>query len=116
LLGSKGEAEPTLGQETIMNRVLVWSAAGGVLLAAATGLVIATVEQPQGPAFIAGDKPVTEDQIREKLAAGGWTNVQIVRQGRFYEAIASRDGQTEKVRVDSQTGRLRGNDDDDDDD
>jgi hypothetical protein len=28
-----------------MNRVLVWSAAGGVLLAAVTGLVIATVDQ-----------------------------------------------------------------------
>ena len=65
-----------------MNRALVWSAAGGVLLAAATGLVIATVEQPQGPAFIAGDKPVTEDQVRQKLAADGWTNVQILRRGR----------------------------------
>ena len=28
-----------------MNRILVWSAAGGVLLAAVTGLVIATVDQ-----------------------------------------------------------------------
>ena len=99
-----------------MNRVLVWSAAGGVLLAVATGLVIATVEQPRGPVFIAGDKPVTEDQIRQKLAADGWTNVQIVRQGRYYEAMASKNGQTEKVAVDSQTGRLRGSDDDDDDD
>jgi len=97
-----------------MNRALVWSAAGGVLLAAATGLVIATVEQPQGPAFIAGDKPVTEDQVRQKLAADGWTNVQILRRGRYYEAMASKDGQTEKVTVNSQTGRLRGNDDDDD--
>ena len=99
-----------------MNRALVWSAAGGVLLAVATGLVIATVEQPQGPAFIAGDKPVTEDQVRQKLAADGWTNVQILRRGRYYEAMASKDGQTEKVTVDAQTGRLRGNDDDDDDD
>ena len=34
----------------------------------------------------------------------------------YYEAMASKDGQTEKVTVDAQTGRLRGNDDEDDDD
>src|SRR5215467_3088972 len=99
-----------------MNRFVLWSVAGGLLLAAATGLVIATADQPRGPIFIAGDKPVTEDQVRQKLTADGWTNVLIVREGRYYEAMALKDGQTEKIRVDSQTGRLRTNDDDDDDD
>jgi hypothetical protein len=40
----------------------------------------------------------------------------ILRRGRYYEAMASKDGQTEKITVDAQTGRLRGNDDEDDDD
>ena len=61
-----------------MNRVLVWSAAGGGLLAAVTGLMIAT-----RPSFIKSDEPLTEDQIREKLAADRFTNGQIVRQGRY---------------------------------
>ena len=98
-----------------MNRAVVWSVTGGVLLAAVTGLVIATTEEARGPAFIAGDQPVTEDQIKQKLTADGWTNVQIIRQGRYYEAMASKNGQTEKIAVDSRTGRLRGSDDDDDD-
>jgi hypothetical protein len=99
-----------------MNRVVLWSVAGGVLFAAATGLVIATAEQPRGPIFIAGDQPITEDQVRQKLTADGWTNVLVVRQGRYYEAMALKDGQTEKITIDSRTGRLRANRDDDDDD
>ena len=45
----------------------------------------------------------------------GWSNVQIVRDGRYFEAIASKDGSNSKVVVDSQTGRLRAGEDDDDD-
>jgi hypothetical protein len=69
----------------------------------------------QGPVFIAGDQPVTEDQVRQKLQSDGWSNVQIVRDGQYFEAIGSKDGQTTKVAVDTQTGRLRAADEDDDD-
>jgi len=39
-----------------------------------------------------------------------------VRDGRYFEAIASKDEQSRKIVVDSQTGRLRAAADDDDDD
>jgi hypothetical protein len=79
----------------------------------AMGVLIATAEQSKSPVFIAGDQPVTEDQVRQKLQSEGYSNVQIVRQGQYFEAMGSKDGQTGKVTVDSQTGRLRDDDDDD---
>ena len=81
----------------------------------AIGLVIVMAEPTKGPIFIAGDQPVTEEQVRQKLQSDGWANVQIVRDGRYFEAIASKDGKASKIVVDSQTGRLRAADDDDDD-
>jgi hypothetical protein len=98
-----------------MNRRLLVTLIGGTALAAAAGALIATAA-PRGGVFIAGDHPVTEDQIREKLLSDGYANIQIVRQGRYFEAIGGKDGKPTKVRVDSQTGRLADNDDDDDDD
>src|SRR5437773_9691954 len=95
-------------------RLLIW-AIGGVLLVGATGVLIATAEQSKGPVFIAGDQPVTEDQVRQKLQSDGWSNVQIVREGRYIEAIGAKNGQTSKVVVNAQNGRLRAGDDDDDD-
>jgi len=97
-----------------MNRRLFAALIGGTTLIAATGLVIATA-QSKGAVFIAGDQPVTEAQVLEKLQSDGYTNVQIVRQGNFFEAVGSKDGKPAKVVVDAQTGRLADNDDDDDD-
>ncbi len=94
-----------------------WILAGvGLLLLGITGIAIVTAEPEKGPAFIAGDKPVSEDQLRQKLQSDGWSNVQIVRDGKYFEAMGLKDGQTGKVAVDSQTGRLRADRDDDDDD
>ena len=90
-------------------------AGGGVLLLGIAGVAIVTAEPSKGPVLIAGDQPVTEDQVRQKLQSDGWSNVQIVRDGRYFEALGSKDGQTTKVAVDGQTGRLKGADDDDDD-
>jgi hypothetical protein len=64
--------------------------------------------------LIAGDQPVTEEQVRGELQSGGWANVQIVREGRYFEVSAIKNGQIGKLAVDSQTGRLRAKDDDDD--
>jgi hypothetical protein len=97
-----------------MNRLLVWTIAGALLIGG-TGVLIATAEQSKGPVFIAGDQPVTEDQVRQKLQSEGYSNLQVVRQGRYFEATGSKDGQTGRITVDSQTGRLRGDDEDDDD-
>ena len=95
-----------------MNQKLMWTiGAGGLLLLGAM-----TMAEPTGRVLIAGDKPVTEDQVRQKLQSDGWSNIQIAHDGRYLEAIGSKDGQTSKMEVDSQTGRLRAGDDDDDDD
>ncbi len=98
-----------------MDRRLLMTLIGGTALAAAAGTLIATAA-PRGAVFIAGDQPVTEDQIRQKLQSDGYLNVQIVRQGHYFEALGSKDGKTSRVRVDPQTGRLASSDDDGDDD
>lgn len=98
-----------------MNRMIAWSIAGGVVLAAAAALVVAAPERNSGPVFIEGSRPVTEDQVRQKLVSDGWANVLIVRRGRYFMAMASKDGRTEAMAVNSLTGRLRADDDDDDD-
>jgi hypothetical protein len=96
-----------------MNRKWIW-ASSGLLLLGIAGVAMVTAEPSKGPVFIAGDQPVTEDQVRQKLQSDGWSNVQIVRDGRYLEAIGSKNGQTSKVAVDPQTGRLRAADDDED--
>lgn len=99
-----------------MRRVVVWSiAAGGLVAAAGAAFVIAAPERNLGPAFIEGSRPVTEEQVRQKLTADGWTNIQVVRRGRLVLAMGSKDGRTDAVAVDASTGRLRIDDDDDDD-
>ena len=98
-----------------MNR-LIASVIGVALLAASTGLMIANAQQAQPPALIAGDRPVTAEQVLEKLQTDGWSNVVISRNGRYIEVTGSMNGETSKMAVDSQTGRLRADNDDDDDD
>jgi hypothetical protein len=98
-----------------MNRLMIW-VIGGALLVGAAGLMIVAAEDRNGPAFIAGDQPVNENQVREKLQAEGWSNVQIAREGRYFEAIGAKDGETKRTSIDSKTGRLRAVDDGDGDD
>ena len=97
-----------------MNRLIVW-VAGGTLVVAAAGLMIANAQQSSAPAFMAGDRPVTAEQVREKLQSDGWSNV-VSRNGKYIEATGFLNGEAGKMAVDSQTGRLRAADDDDDDD
>jgi len=89
---------------------------GVALLAGNVGLTIANAQRAPGPAFIAGDRPVTAEQVLEKLQTDGWSNVVISRNGRYIEVTGSMNGQASKMEVDSQTGRLRVDNDDDDDD
>ena len=56
-------------------------------------------------------------QVRQETLAEGYSNPQVMREGRYFEATGTRDGQTEKLVVDQQTGRLRaGGEDSKDDD
>jgi hypothetical protein len=96
-------------------RLLLWTIGGAVVFGAA-GAVIATSEPRRGEVFIAGDRPVTEDQVRQKLQSEGYLNIQIARQGGYFEATGSKGGQSARILVDSQTGRLAGDREDDDND
>ena len=54
--------------------------------------------------------------MRAKLQTDGWSDVRIVRDGRYFQVSAAKDGKAEQFAVDGQTGRLRASNDDDDDD
>src|SRR6266568_704502 len=97
-----------------MNRILVLAIGGGFFIGA-TGLFIATAQQDQGPVLIGAGQAVTEDQVRQRLQSDGWSDVRIRREGRYFEATGTKDGQANRLDVDSQTGRLRVEEDDDDD-
>ena len=91
--------------------MLMWVIAAGVLVAIVTVIDLAK-ERSDGAVFIAGNGPITEDLVRQKMTADGWTNVQISREGRYFQVMGSKDQETSHLVVDSQTGRLRGDDDD----
>ena len=98
-----------------MNRLVVCVFSGALLVGAA-GLVIARAQQAPAPVFIAGDHPVTAEQVAEKLKSDGWSDIVVSREGKYIQATGSLNGRAGKIAVDSQTGRLRADDDDDDDD
>jgi hypothetical protein len=91
-------------------RYIIAALVGGTL--AVTAAVVAIADAPD-PVFIAGDKPVTEEQIRAKLQADGYGDIRIIREGQYFEAAGAKDGKLAKLRIDAQTGRLADDDDDD---
>jgi hypothetical protein len=93
-------------------RNLVGALLGGSVILASAGAVIATAETP-GAVFIAGDKPVTEEQVRAKLQADGYGDIRLAREGQYFEAAGAKDGKGAKLRIDARTGRLADDDDDD---
>ena len=94
-------------------RVLMWALAAGLLVAAVTAFDIYRERRDGGAVFIASNGPVTEEQVRQKMVADGWSNVLITREGRYFQVMGSKDQQTSHFAIDSQSGRLRGSDDDD---
>jgi hypothetical protein len=89
---------------------------GCAVIAMAGGLVLAKAQQSKETVLIAGDRPVTAEQIVEKLKADGWSEIVISRDGRYLKVSGLVNGQTGKVAVDSQTGRVKADADGDDDD
>ena len=83
------------------------------MVAAATAFVVAAPERDTGPVFIEGSRPVTEDQVRQKLVSDGWSGVQVLRRGRIVLAMGSKEGRPEAFAGDVLTGRLHKTDDDD---
>ena len=80
-----------------MNRLIV-CVIGVALLAGSVDLMIANAQQAQPPAFIAGDRPVTAEQVLQKLQTDGWSNVVISRNGRYIEVTGSMMGRRAKWR------------------
>jgi len=68
-----------------MIRLIGW-VIRGALLAGSVGLTIANAQQVQAPAFIAGDRPVTAEQVLQKLQTDGWSNVVISRNRQIYRS------------------------------
>jgi hypothetical protein len=101
-----------------MKRLFLASIFVGALVAGALNVADVNAEQRQGAALIAGDKPVTEDQVRAKLQTDGWSDVQISRDGQRFRVTANKNGQADNMTVDAQTGRVldQAGDDHDDDD
>ncbi len=98
-----------------MNRRLKWVVTDvDIVILAVVAFAIVLIRPYKGPVLIAGDQPVTEDQVREKLQSDGWTNIRIVRDGQYFEIVAYKNDRDNKLEVDSQTGRLRPDDGDDD--
>jgi len=89
---------------------------GCAVIAMAGGLVLAKAQQSKETALIAGDGPVTVDQVVQKLKADGWSEIAISRNGTYLNVSGLVNGQSGKVAVDSQTGRFKADADDDDDD
>lgn len=87
-----------------MDRKFLTVVIGGALVAAAAIAITAT--QWREPAFVAGDQPVTAEQVLKSLQTHGYSDVQVARQGNFFQGTGSRNGKTAKVVVDARTGRL----------
>ena len=94
-------------------RVLMWTLAALVLVAGVTAFDLYRERRDGGAAFIASNGPVSEDQVRQKMTADGWSNVVITHEGRTFQVMGSKNQETSHFTIDSQTGRLRGGDDDD---
>jgi hypothetical protein len=61
--------------------------------------------------------PMTDTQIQQKLESEGYTNVQITGHEKTQiDATATKNGATQKLSVDAQTGNVAAGTDTDDDD
>jgi hypothetical protein len=95
-------------------RLIAATGLAGLTMIAAASLY-AAAELPKDNLNL-GSGPVTEQEIRAKLAAAGFSNIQIESRN-FFDAVATRDGRALSLAIDPQSGKviLIGGDDDDDD-
>ena len=85
---------------------------GGGLIGIAA-IVFVAVQLENRRVFIAGDQPVSVEQVRQKLLSDGWSNIAVSQKGRFIVAVGSRNGEEKTIEVEALTGRVRITDDDD---
>jgi hypothetical protein len=99
-----------------MKKPLIAAVIGGLIVAGAA--VIYAADTSSGTRLTLGNGPITEQQIRDRLTADGFSNIQISPQGSLFETVATKNGRPIRVEIDSQSGTVfqaRGADDDDDD-
>lgn len=84
-----------------MNRALV-SVVAVVLI---VGGIIA-YDRTHRRVLIPGDRPVTEAEVRAKLRDNGYTDIQVLRSGAYFDVTAVKDGKRASISVDADTGRL----------
>jgi hypothetical protein len=100
-----------------MRKALIAAVTGGFIVAGAAGIYAA--DSSSGSRLIAGTGPITEQQIRDKLTSDGFSNIKISPQGSLFETIATKNGRTLRLEIDSQSGTVfqaRGDGDGDGDD
>ena len=85
-----------------MSRTVVAGTAGVALIVAA----IVVYDRTHRRVLIAGDQPVTELQVRERLQTEGYTNIEVMRSASYFEVTAAKDGKPARLAVDAATGRL----------
>jgi hypothetical protein len=87
---------------------------GFIAVGAASSSIYAGSKSPDR--FIPGVGPITEQQIRDKLTADGFSNIQITPEASIFQTNATKDGRVLRLAIDAQSGTvLRVQDDDDDD-
>ena len=96
-----------------MNRVLVWSLVGA-LLGGGLAALIAADDESVGQMVIAGDVPLTEDQVRGQLVSRGWADLALTHDDRYIEVSGKASGRAAHMTVDSLTGKIISDDSDDD--
>ena len=89
-----------------MNRIFVGLIAGTLMIAA--GFMNAL----SSSVFIAGDRPVSAEEVEAKLKSDGWSNIVISSEGKYLRVSGLLNGKASN----SQTGRHRASDEDGDDD
>ena len=88
-----------------------------ITVAVAAGAAsIYAASNSSGGRLIPGSGPITEQQIRDKLTADGFSNIQITLNGSVFETVATKEGRQAELAIDAQSGIVRREGDDDDDD
>jgi hypothetical protein len=85
-----------------VSRLYTLATAAGIVSVAGS-LMLAKAQQRERPALIAGDRPVSVEQVTAKLKSDGCV---ILPNGRYLQVTGTRDGQARTLAVDAETGRL----------
>src|SRR5580765_6168882 len=98
-------------------RLLVAGLAGLIAISGTSIYAAAELSGSFGNTIAFEPGPVTEQQIRDKLAAAGFSNIQVMARN-IFDVAGTRDGRSMQLAIDPRSGKvmLAGTDDDNDGD